>query len=145
MENKNFNQQLARSGASMYKISKRSGVPYTTLSRLKNNLLDMNSCSYETVARLAVYFHCSVADITNPVEILRNCSGTYGGFHYRWEVRDGKEILHITDNGEDVILRTASGLTQVRFADAYIAMTENYIDIYKKKKEVEKLLCSHTR
>lgn len=144
INNNNFNNMLAAKGATAYSVSKETGIPYTTLSELKNNKLDINKCSYETLARLASFFQCRPENLVNPVQILRNISGKYRKYPYHWVINGETAELHMNDHGNDILLGKEKGLTQARFAREYREIPEVWIDIYLQQKEAEELLCRHT-
>ena len=49
--NDNLIRQIEKAGISQYKLSRETGIPYTTLSRLKRGTLDINNCTSEVVYR----------------------------------------------------------------------------------------------
>ncbi len=51
---------IEQSGKSVYRVSKDSGVPYTTLNELLNGKKDPAECSVRTLARLAAYYDMSM-------------------------------------------------------------------------------------
>ena len=144
MNNQAFIEKLKKDGKSMYALSRETGIPYTTINELANNKNDINKCPYETVARLAAYFRCNAADIANPIQYVANIHGTYRKIPYRWVKNGEMEELHIQDEGRDIILLRDNKMTQARFSREYFAATLCFIDIFLRKKEVEKILCQNT-
>ena len=55
-----LNDLIKKYDVSVYRISKDSGVPYTTLNELVNGKKDPAECSVRTIARLAGYFGLSL-------------------------------------------------------------------------------------
>lgn len=51
---------VERYDVSVYRVSKDSGVPYTTLNELINGKKDPAECSVRTLARLAAYFELTL-------------------------------------------------------------------------------------
>jgi hypothetical protein len=141
MENSAFVEKLNRDGASMYRVSRETGIPYTTIQELVSGKNDINRCPYETVARLSAYFRCSPSELANPVQYVANIHGTYRKIPYRWIIRDGTAELHIRDGQSDVVLMYSAELTQARFSREYFATTLCLIDRFLRDKEVQELLC----
>lgn len=144
MNNVNFSQYCSKSGETIYAISHATGIPYTTLSELKNNKLNINQCAFDTIARLAAFFNCTPESLVNPTQLMKNISGKYRGIAYRWIVTDDRSELHILDDGLDLVLQKSQKLTQPRFYHAYSATALCLIDIYLEQKEVRKALCRIT-
>lgn len=144
MNNTNFETYYTNSGETLYSISHATGIPYTTLSELKNNKLDINRCAYNTVVRLAAYWGCLPGELVNPTQLMKNVSGKYRGVSYRWTATENDSELHILDEDKDVILQKSSDLTQPRFYKAYNAIAMCLIDIYLEQKESEEMLCRST-
>ena len=88
--NDNLVRQIEKAGISQYKLSRETGITYTTLSRLKRGTLDINNCTSEVVYRLSLYLGCGMEEILNPVRFLSGIKGTYKGYSYHWEV-EGKQ------------------------------------------------------
>ena len=64
---------LAQHGMSRYSLSKRSGVPYTTLNDICNNKTSLEKCSAETVFRLAKELHVTMEELLEPY-VEKRCS-----------------------------------------------------------------------
>lgn len=138
--NENFNNAMESLGVTAYRLSKDTGIPYTTISELCNNKIDINKCSAETVYKLALYFECEMKDILNYVNILENYSGKYLGHKFRWNKNDEKFCLSVEINGKMEIIEPIPRVCTSRpnlFRQAY---TELLIDRLLEEKEVEKLL-----
>ncbi len=64
---------LAQRGMTGYSLSKRSGVPYTTLNDICNNKTSLEKCSAETVFRLAKELHVTMEELLEPY-LEKRCS-----------------------------------------------------------------------
>ncbi len=64
---------LAQRGMTRYSLSKRSGVPYTTLNDICNNKTSLEKCSAETVFRLAKELHVTMEELLEPY-VEKRCS-----------------------------------------------------------------------
>lgn len=138
--NKNFLRYVDACGKTAYRISKETGVPYTTISELANGKININKCAADTVFRLSLYFRCSMDEILNRVSLLTNVSGTYRGIKYQWKPGGDHSVeLNIWDRGEKHIL-DRDEYSQARFYKVYGDMTELIIDGYIEGKEAEDLL-----
>lgn len=123
-----------------YQISKRTGIPYTTISELINEKLDVNKCAAETVLRLALFLDSRVEDIMNPHPLISNSAGTYRNVKYKWKAYgDDAVALHITEDEQDKIIDVGK-FNQPRFYKAFRDMTETIIDVYLEEREVEAML-----
>ena len=123
-----------------YQISKRTGIPYTTISELINEKLDINKCAAENVLRLALFLDSRVEDIMNPHPLISNSAGTYRHVKYKWKSYGNDEVaLHITEDKQDKIIDVGR-FNQPRFYKAYKDMTETIIDVYLEEREVEAML-----
>lgn len=125
---------------SLYRLSKESGIPYTTLNELINDKKNINHIAAETIYKLCLYFKCTQSDILNECFILENSEGIYNKFKYCWKVNNNAIELHIIDNNKDIILVSLNKM----FADAYheyrLGIVPLLIDTYLKNKEMEMLL-----
>lgn len=140
MGNDNFIKKVRASGESLYEISRKTGVPYTTLNRLSRNIQDVNKCSGDVLYRLSLHFSCTVEDLMNPVQFMTGTSGIYRGVKYKWQkTNEDKSALFISD-GSKYIRIDKGNYYQKRFCKAYPAMGEALIDLYISRKEAEALL-----
>lgn len=89
ISNHNFNNILEKSGMSMYALSKRSAVPYTTINEIHRGKNDINQCSSGTVHRIAVALGITVEEILNEIHYLDGVKGKYKGIEYVWSTGDG--------------------------------------------------------
>ena len=81
--NNNFNAALQHSGLSMYALSKRSGIPYTTINELHNGKNDINQCAVSTVWRLGAVIGVPPESLMNPIYYLNGVKGRYKGLWTR--------------------------------------------------------------
>ena len=75
--NENFIDLMKNTGKSIYQISRETGIPYTTLSELVNEKVNINKCAAGMVHKLTLYLKCSIEDILNREPLIANKSGTY--------------------------------------------------------------------
>ena len=73
--NVKFIAAVKKAGITGYKLSKKTGIPYTTISELLTGKKDINKKAAETVLRLAEAMDCSITDILNPVFVMDGVSG----------------------------------------------------------------------
>lgn len=158
MMNETFTAKIRKSGLSLYRISKDTGIPYSTISELARGKIDINRCASDTVLKLALYLGCRESEIMNPVQLLSGMSGKYRKVAYEWKEEDGQVSLYIQDRSADTLrnhddnsvnerrkkekkIRLDTGsYTQVRFYEAYKKMTECLIDVYLEDREAQALL-----
>lgn len=139
MKNQQLKKQINIQGKSLYRISKDTGIPYTTINELANGKLDIDRCSLSTVYRLACEFSCRIEEIMNPIQLVDGMSGRYRKIRYHWISNGDISELHIEDDGTDKVIDKGD-YSQERFACAYKSLTECLIDIYLSDKETEAML-----
>ena len=83
--NEQFKKAVKASKMSPYRLSKYSGVPYTTISELLTEKKDINKRAADTVVRLAKAMDLEVSDIMNPIYVLDGVSGRHNGVSYKWK------------------------------------------------------------
>jgi len=105
IENIRFNKVLKESGLSMYALSKRSGIPYTTINEIHNGKNDINQCAASTVCRLAAALNVSSDAILNDIYYLDGVKGKYKGIEYIWRSRSNS-TLTFDYNGNPVTIDT---------------------------------------
>ena len=96
--NENFTKLIRKSGKSLYKINKETGIPYTTLSELFTGKKSVNHIATQTVYKLCLYFNCDISELLNNVFIMDNISGVYEGCKYVWK----NNILSITEKNKHI-------------------------------------------
>jgi DNA-binding Xre family transcriptional regulator len=143
MQNINFLKMFQKSGLTAYALSKRTGIPYTTIHKLCVGTLNINDCQYDTVVRIATCLGCRPDAIVNQTQLMRNVTGKYRGMSYIWKPIDGNLSLVIQENGHDVVIDQDNDMTQPRFFGVYRKLTECMIDLYIVRKEAEGL-CRNT-
>lgn len=140
-----MNEQLItyfkKSEQTIYYTSKRTGIPYTTLSELLNQKIDINKCAAGMVYRLSLYFHCNIENLLNADPLIINTSGTYRQIKYKWVAAQtpGYVQLKIQDHGNELIIDQGR-YTQSRFYDMYQGLTEALIDAYIQQKKAEEMI-----
>lgn len=137
----NLNKHFKENAKSIYHVSKKTGIPYTTLAELINKKTDINKCAAITVFKLSLYFKCSVEDLLNKESLVANTSGTYRKIKYKWEIKQNPRItyLHIWDNKKEKIIDKGE-YSQARFYYDYELLTEAIIDAYLVEKEAKEML-----
>jgi len=105
--NNNFNAALQRSRLSMYALSKRSGIPYTTINELHNGKNDINQCAASTVCRIAAILGVPADSIMNQIFYIDGIKGKYKNIEYTWTTSDESRIT-FEYNGERVTLGTGA-------------------------------------
>lgn len=139
--NENFIDLVKNTGKSVYQISRETGIPYTTLSELINEKVDINKCAAGMVHKLTLYLKCSLEDILNREPLITNKSGTYRKIKYKWvPTGNGTVTLNIKD-GQTKKIIDESKCDQARFYQTFDNMTELIIDYYITQKEVDANLC----
>lgn len=138
--NENFINLMKNTGKSVYQISRETGIPYTTLSELVNEKVDINKCAAGMVHKLTLYLKCSIEDILNREPLIANKSGTYRKIKYKWTpTKNGTVILNIKDGPVKKII-DEDKCDQARFYQTFDNMTELVIDYYITQKEVDENL-----
>lgn len=138
--NENFIDLMKNTGKSVYQISRETGIPYTTLSELVNERVDINKCAAGMIHKLTLYLKCSLEDILNKEPLIANKSGTYRKIKYKWvPTENGTVTLNIKD-GQTKKIIDESKCDQVRFYLTFDNMTELVIDYYITQKEVDENL-----
>lgn len=138
--NENFIDLVKNTGKSVYQISRETGIPYTTLSELVNEKVDINKCAAGMVHKLTLYLKCSLEDILNREPLIANKSGSYRKIKYKWvPTGNGTVTLNIKDGSVKKIIDEGK-CDQARFYQTFDNMTELVIDYYITQKEVDESL-----
>ena len=127
--NENFVKALSQSGLSMYALSKRSGVPYTTIYEIHRGKNDINSCAAATVWRLAAALGVSPEDLVNEILYLEGIEGKHKGIKYAWHISD-TSTLQFDNDGESVILDAGALYNIPSRLPFYRIIAEMMIDEY---------------
>ena len=77
-------KHFVESGMTMYQLSAKTGVPYTTINKLIHDSLDINKVSAEAIYKISVVLETSIPEILNHIEIMNNVSGHCGKIKYKW-------------------------------------------------------------
>ena len=141
--NERFFKHCRASGMSMYKLAKVSGVPYTTLSRLKTGKQCINSCSCMSVMKIAAVLHVSIEDIMDPVFLMDGVSGKAAGIPYVWKEMDGTIHVLFHHQGKDVCLDTGDKLQIPERREFFDTIgdwaVEGYIDELRLQEEMDRI------
>lgn len=65
------NELLLKQNMTKYRLSKLSGIPYTTINDICNNRADLKKCSVDTVYKMAKALNVSMEEILEPYYIYR--------------------------------------------------------------------------
>lgn len=133
--NELFINKLKTSGTSAYRLSKSSGVPYTTISELMTCKKAINKRAAETVFRLAAALGCKPEDILDPVYVMDGVSGKYKGVAYTWREDNGHMDLLLDYQGKKTEVCLPYKLQNFGQRDIYDAMTKLYIEPFLREIE----------
>ena len=134
--NENFIQKLNASGLTMYRLSRRSGIPYTTVYELANGKKDINFRSADTLYRLAEALGTTIPEIMNPVHVMDHKVGKYKGIHYTWKYDQTMQLCLNTQDGTHII-STPYQMTNPEYISIYTSVAEMYIDRYLEQQAFE--------
>jgi len=137
--NENLMRIIKNNRISLYKLSMETGLPYTTLCRLKQGIMDINKCSCEVLYRLALFFDCNMEELLNPIQYLSNIKGTYRGYNYSWKAEKDKDIFVVKKGNETIITDYDNAMTNRKYYKSLKAFAEMEIDAYIMKKEADEL------
>ena len=135
--NDNFNTALKNSGMSMYALSKRSGVPYTTINELHSCKNDINQCAASTLWRLAAALDVPAEDLLNVISYLDGVRGKYRGISYVW-ISDKTSRISFEYNGKTVTLDTGKYLNMPSRIEYYGIIAGWMIRDYINKAEFDR-------
>ena len=138
--NDRFKQYAGDSGKSIYRISRETGIPYTTLSELMNDKSHINNITSETVCKLGMYFGCEPQELLDAFPLLDNAKGKYLGIRYQWrQAADGIEF-HINDGDDDIILARLKAMIPERYRYYQSSIPELFIETYLDDKKAMEAL-----
>jgi len=85
---------------SVYKVSKESGIPYTTLNELVLGKKNINECTLGTIMKLMGYFKISVDDLINI------CNSEETSISNSWNDKRNKKYIfkNVTNSNLDFIV-----------------------------------------
>lgn len=85
-----FKKHLVKSGMTMYQLSAKTGIPYTTINKLIHDRLDINKVSVEAIYKISVVLETPIPDLLNHIAIMNNASGHCGKIKYKWVCEETK-------------------------------------------------------
>ena len=142
--NDKFIELVKTSGKTAYKISKETGIPYTTVNELCNGKTNINNVTAETVLKLSIYLECNITDLLNDFSILDGYSGKYKGYSFKWKsTKDGIELLIKTKEKYTVIYKENRILIDSDYNKTKEILSKVIIDAYDEQVQGEKLLWEH--
>ncbi len=133
--NARFINAMKEAGVTGYRLSKRSGIPYTTISELTTGKKDINRRSVETVFKLASALGCEPVAIMNPTYVMDGVSGTYRNAKYCWRRKEEHMLLEVDYSGENYLIETPYRFCDCSKRQRYDYATELYIDAFIKAKQ----------
>ena len=137
--NEKFTEKLKSSGLTMYRLSRMTGIPYTTINEIANGKKDINYRPADIVCRLAAALNTTMQEIMNPVHIMNQAEGKYRGIRYTWKYERTMH-LHLTTENGDYIIPTNYQMTKPEYRRVYTAAAEMYIDRYLEERRMEEAL-----
>ena len=66
-----INSIMAENKISVYRLSKRSGIPYATINDICNNKVNLAKCNAETIYKLAKELNVSMEELLEPYVLPR--------------------------------------------------------------------------
>lgn len=131
-----FIQAFHESGMSVYRLSRQSGVPYTTVYELVSRKKNINHRPVETIKRIAAVLGRPVEQLLNPVHYMDGISGKLYGISFTWRY-EGKMVLHIKDGKEKTVIATGLQMTDTDRRSIYEGVADAYIQQYLKQKAIQ--------
>lgn len=122
---------------SQYILSKRSGVPFSTINGLVTGKHSINKCSSASVLKLASVMNVTPEKLLDPYPVMDGVSGKYLGWSYKWSDDNGKMILLISKDTKKDVIKTQNKFYFPEDMQLYYQITEMLIDRYIYEKEIE--------
>ncbi|SDI46798.1 Cro/C1-type HTH DNA-binding domain-containing protein [Pseudobutyrivibrio sp. 49] len=142
--NDKFIEIVKSSGKTAYRISKETGIPYTTVNELCNGKTNINNAIAETVLKLAIYLECNIDELLNDFSILDGYAGKYKGYSFKWKSSsDGIELLVKEDGQYRAIYKEDRIIIDSDYNKTKEILTKVIIDAYDEQAQAEKLLWEH--
>ena len=121
-----------------YKLSKTTGIPYTTINELVNRKLNINKCASETVQKIAVVLGINIADILNPIHYVDGVSGKSKGMKYKWLWKEDQGMKFIiTDGDKEIEMDAGAQYTNPSCVKDYKNVAELLIKKYNQQKSLD--------
>ena len=98
-----INDRMKELGMTMYKLSKESGIPQTTINDICNGRTDIDKCSAETLYKISKALDVTVEDILEIDKPLQRCDfETFKGnvCHYVKDKGDMEFIVEVLQKDE---------------------------------------------
>ena len=135
--NKRFIEALKKCNMSQYILSKRSGVPFSTVNGLVTEKHSINKCSSASVLKLASIMNVTPEKLLDPYPVMDGVSGKYLGWSYKWSDDNGSMILSISKDTKKDVIETQNKFHFPEDMQLYYLITEMLIDRYLYEKEIE--------
>lgn len=105
-----INELLRRKDLSEYQLSKKSGVPYSTISDLCSGKTDIKKCNVETVYNLAKFLGCSIESLIEDEEIAEFSGESITiQEYYKKYLWNRKNVILYGENALDYLRLTNGG------------------------------------
>ncbi len=137
-----FKKNFIKSGMTMYQLSAKTGIPYTTINKLIHDRLDINKVSAEAIYKISVVLETSMPDILNHIEIMNNATGHCGKIKYKWVCEEAKPpYIVFLYNGMEVEIDMEDNFNKAserRYYDYFAQMAiEQYIENVKFEESIK--------
>lgn len=135
--NDKFKLKMKELNISAYRLSKDTGMSYTTINELLNDKTSINNVSAEKVYKLCLYFGCDISDILNDFKTYDKLEGKYNGYSYHWEQRKNNIKVYVCEKNDTIMVEKMKSVNTdypYKFAKGY---AEALIDNYRKEKDKE--------
>ena len=136
--NNDFIRALRNSGMSMYSLSKKTKLPYTTINRLVNEKMDINNCNSSAVFDISQALGVTMEQILNNYYYLTGTEGEFAGIKYLWSKDNkGHQLLILNDNGTESVAWKGKLLTCTEMAKDYHYLAVAHVKFYLFQQELK--------
>ena len=142
--NEKIVEAFNKSGLSIYRLSKKSGIAYTNVYELIHKKKDINNRPVGMVTRIAVALDCPVEQLLNPIHFMDGSSGKAHGVSYSWKY-DKEMILEIKDGKETKSIATGLQMCDTNNRVTYNGLADAYIQHHLKEKTIKQKMERITR
>ncbi|MCR5791559.1 MAG: helix-turn-helix transcriptional regulator [Lachnospiraceae bacterium] len=130
---------LSEKGITAYRLSKDTGIPYTTVREIVSQKTNINKCSAETVQKIAVYLNEQTENVLNPIFYFDGKEGKYRDIHYTWKKDNALQKMTIYLKDEDTTLDAEEKFINPRMVKYANLFAEMLIDRHLKEKELDQI------
>ena len=136
--NDRIRKLFEESGMSKYALAQAAGVPYTTVSEILNEKIDINRCAAESVSRLAEVLGAKTEDVLNRSRVMEDAGGTYRGIRYRWQYNGECMELRCKYRGESFVIDMHREYDMPGRRVYYESFAKMWMDVRLEEKAFEK-------